>query len=97
MEDDDECGGDQRSSYTWNGWISSVPSFPCPHFVMVRSIDAVGMQACGVGYPSGDAEDFLGKGDALLFLHSRQLERINESNEPTFARLLTIHYPRFVY
>lgn len=61
MEDGDECGAEQRSSYTRNGWTSSVPSFPCPYFVMVRSIDAVGMQACGVGYPSGDAEDFLVK------------------------------------
>lgn len=42
-------------------WTSSVPSFLCPYFVMVRSIDAVGMQACGVGYSSGDVEDFLVK------------------------------------
>ena len=65
MEDDDECGAEQRSSYTRNGWISSVPSFLCPNFVMVRSIDVVGMQGCGVGYPSGDAEDFLGRCPSL--------------------------------
>lgn len=95
VEDGDECGAEQSSSYTRNGWTSSLPSFLCPHFVMVRSIDAVGMQACGVAYPSGDAEDFLSRAQTmpLLFLHSRQLEGINQSNKLKVARLLTLRYP----